>query len=450
MDAAEIDRELDELEKKGEHLRAMYEQYFMGIERLEPLVHKRDVERRIKLLRKEQIRNTAQRFKFNTLVARFSTMQQHWGRIVREIENGTYKRDMLRAAARFGDVALGTGKKSKELLAAAAEAAKRSVEESYELASDDLIDEEEDEAPTPPKLGEPPKAMETAPHAPSSGSPLAAPQPAKQPLAPQVGGGLRALSGRAMSAAPQAQAAPQAPDAGAAAPQAPGTPAPRGAGLRWGGGAPAEPAKPAGDVKKRVAELAAQLTARRSNVPSRGAELELDADPAPPSAPAAPASQGLRPAALAPRTPAPASPASRAVAPAAPSPPAASGFGVIDVGVEDGAPPAPAAPQRPAVARPTTTVAPAASRMPARPAPPPAEPARADGDLAEQRIRQIYAKYVETKRSTQESTAGVTYEKLAATLRAQADKLRTAHPNRSVDYEVVIKDGKTHLKPVLR
>ena len=106
MDAAEIDRELGELEGKIEHLRALYEQYFMGFDRMEPLVHRRDVERRVGALRREQLRNTAQRFKFNTIVQRFNTMQQHWARVVREMENGTYRRDVIRAAARFGDGAL--------------------------------------------------------------------------------------------------------------------------------------------------------------------------------------------------------------------------------------------------------------------------------------------------------------------------------------------------------
>ena len=65
-------------------------------------------------------------------------------------------------------------------------------------------------------------------------------------------------------------------------------------------------------------------------------------------------------------------------------------------------------------------------------------------------MRQIYAKYVEAKRSANESTAGMTYEKLAETLRAQADRLKVSHPAKSIDYDVVIKDGKTLLKPVLR
>ncbi len=86
----------------------------------------------------------------------------------------------------------------------------------------------------------------------------------------------------------------------------------------------------------------------------------------------------------------------------------------------------------------------------ARPAAAASSGGAAESELADQRIRQIYAKYVETKRSTQESTAGVTFEKLAASLRAQATKLKSAHPSKSIDYEVVVKDGKTHLKPVLR
>src|SRR5207249_4822344 len=121
---------------------------------------RKDVEKRIKILRKEQIRNTAQRFKFNMLAQRINTLSQHWGRIVREIENGTYKRDVLRAAARFGDGAFaGLGKKKAKQLAAAAAGiqAKRSFDDAMELGADDLIeDEEEDEAPTPPKFEQPP------------------------------------------------------------------------------------------------------------------------------------------------------------------------------------------------------------------------------------------------------------------------------------------------------
>nr|MCU0732545.1 hypothetical protein [Hyphomonas sp.] len=46
-----------------------------SIERLEPHVPRKDVERRFNELRKVPFRNTARRFKFQTLVQRYSTMQ---------------------------------------------------------------------------------------------------------------------------------------------------------------------------------------------------------------------------------------------------------------------------------------------------------------------------------------------------------------------------------------
>ncbi len=75
----------------------------MGIEKLEPTVPRKDVDRRIQTLRKEQIRNTAQRFRFQMILQKYNTYQTHWLRICREIENGTYKRHLLKALNRFGD-----------------------------------------------------------------------------------------------------------------------------------------------------------------------------------------------------------------------------------------------------------------------------------------------------------------------------------------------------------
>src|SRR6188768_695292 len=103
METKEVETELEELETRVERLRALYEQYFMGIEKLEPQIPRKDVDRRIWVMRREQIRNTGLRFKFQMLVQRYNTFQQYWGRVAREIENGTYRRDVMRAAARFGE-----------------------------------------------------------------------------------------------------------------------------------------------------------------------------------------------------------------------------------------------------------------------------------------------------------------------------------------------------------
>ena len=103
MDAAEIEKFVSDLEIAVDRLRSLYEQYFMGIEKIEPMVPRKDVERRVYVLRKEQIRNTAQRFRFQMLLQRYNTYQTHWQRICREIENGTYKRHLIKARQRFGD-----------------------------------------------------------------------------------------------------------------------------------------------------------------------------------------------------------------------------------------------------------------------------------------------------------------------------------------------------------
>lgn len=97
MTPAEITRELDELESRLERLRIKYDQYFTGIEKMLPFVQRKDVDRRFAQLHKEQFRNAGLRFRFQTMVQRFTTYQTYWGRIVRQIEEGTFKRDALRA-----------------------------------------------------------------------------------------------------------------------------------------------------------------------------------------------------------------------------------------------------------------------------------------------------------------------------------------------------------------
>src|SRR3954471_19624948 len=69
----------------------------MGIERIEPAIPRKDIDRRIYVLRREKIRNTAKRFKLQTIISRYNTFQQYWQRICREIELGTYKRHVIKA-----------------------------------------------------------------------------------------------------------------------------------------------------------------------------------------------------------------------------------------------------------------------------------------------------------------------------------------------------------------
>src|SRR5690242_1012383 len=96
MTPEEIQIQLGEIETRIDRLRGMYEQYFIGIDKLEPYIQKKDVERRFEALRKVQIRNTALRFRFQVLLQRYTTYLTYWQRICRQIEEGTFKREIAR------------------------------------------------------------------------------------------------------------------------------------------------------------------------------------------------------------------------------------------------------------------------------------------------------------------------------------------------------------------
>ena len=98
MSPDEFDQLLHDTEVKLARLRALYEQYFQGIEKLEPTVARKDMDRSMEFLKKNLPRNTALRFRTQQLSARYGTYLTYWQRITREIEEGTYKRDVLRAS----------------------------------------------------------------------------------------------------------------------------------------------------------------------------------------------------------------------------------------------------------------------------------------------------------------------------------------------------------------
>ncbi len=100
MTPKEFEILLSDAEVQLSRVKHLYEQWFQGIERIEPNIPRKQFDRTLRLLRKEQPRNTAMRFRFQTLVQRYTTLQTYWRRIGRQIEEGTYRRDLLRARRR--------------------------------------------------------------------------------------------------------------------------------------------------------------------------------------------------------------------------------------------------------------------------------------------------------------------------------------------------------------
>jgi hypothetical protein len=349
VEPTEAEKMIGELEIAVDRLRSLYEQYFMGIERIEPTVPRKDVDRRVYALRKEQIRNTALRFRFQMLLQRYNTYQTHWQRICRDIENGTYKRHVVRAQKRFGINKRPSGRPAPAGPETARSAADELAELEREFAPADALtdldiawDEDEPVTTTLPE-NPPPKARPNA---------------------------------RDTVASSAAPASPRAPRSRPSRP-APSTPPP----------------------------------------PSSRPALR------PPRAPPPPPSR-------------PASRAPRAAEMQAPAPSRAPGLMPV---------PRPVLPPRPQASLPPPTQARA-------PAPPPARSAvapRRDADLPDDRVRHLYAQYVETKRRQNESTATITYDAVARSLRESGAKLREKL-GRPVDFEVAVKDGRAILRPVVK
>ena len=487
MEAAELDVAIDELETRLERLRALYEQYFMGIERIEPAIARKDVDRRIYVLRREKIRNTAKRFKLQTIIQRYNTFQQYWQRICREIENGTYKRHLLKAQ-KNGDLLTIAARKRLGRQA-------KTSEPPIEAAAPSQPPEERAPSASPgprsplppaPVVGAPATAGFLArrpplPSRPGEAPAAAAAAPPPPPLAARVGDladeqptAPRAVVPRPArpSTTPPAKfesldldmdfmsdwdpsstqdsrpktasgAKPAAP-AARNAPPAP-RPAPR--------PAPPSPAIPPAP-RPVTASPAIPAPPRPATAPAPPPKPAAVAAPPPkrePAPVAAPVAKPLsppkpEPAAAAPVAKPAAKPEPAPVAKPAPAPPPA-------VAKPAAAPPVAKPVAAPAVTKPAPAAKPAPAPNAVKPVPAPAPAAKAPAAAAgsnvdEARLRELHSRLQQAKQQTNE--AKVSFEGMAKSIRAAEAKLREQHKDRKIEFDVVIKDGKAIVKPTVR
>ena len=81
------------LDKKLNELITKYEQYFIGLEKREPLLLLGDVEKLMRRYTGVPINNTMYKHRYTTLAARLNTYREHWNRILKLMEEGRYSRD---------------------------------------------------------------------------------------------------------------------------------------------------------------------------------------------------------------------------------------------------------------------------------------------------------------------------------------------------------------------
>ncbi|MFL5358573.1 MXAN_5187 C-terminal domain-containing protein [Archangium sp.] len=316
-------QECEAIEANLASLKVAFEHYFLGVDRHPPTRQYDDLKKRLERLKSAFIRNTAAKFRVQSIHGKFLTYDRLWQRTLQEIENGTYKRDVAKAKRR---VEKKTG------------ADRPLSHEVTELPDSDFdVDEVDAMLSGALKAPPPPPPMAAVEPVPFRGVPSVA------PLVPSV--------------------APLVPS---------------------------------------VAPVVA-TPARGTALPSIPAVKPLTPSVAPLVPPVAPAVKPLTPS----------------VAPLVP-------------------PVAPAV--KPLAARPPPTVPrPAAPRPPAASSP---------SDLSDDKLKTVYNAYVAAKRNNKEDTSKMSYDSIAASLRKQVPELMKQHGAKSVEFKVVIKDGKAVLKAV--
>jgi hypothetical protein len=89
--------EIDDLEEGLTNLQVLYEKYFLGIDRKPPDQERKRVSTRMRELRTTMVKNTALKFRIQTQFAKLISFERMWDRTLREMEEGTYKRDVFKA-----------------------------------------------------------------------------------------------------------------------------------------------------------------------------------------------------------------------------------------------------------------------------------------------------------------------------------------------------------------
>jgi hypothetical protein len=92
-----IEEDLQVLDAKMKALRLDYEQYFLGSRPRAPTQLRGEVQKMVAFYANVPIQNTALRFKFNNLRARFFSYRRHWDETLRKIEDGSYERHVFKA-----------------------------------------------------------------------------------------------------------------------------------------------------------------------------------------------------------------------------------------------------------------------------------------------------------------------------------------------------------------
>ena len=389
--AEQIEELLDYLDKALDRVKVLYEQFFLGMQKQPPTQVHTEIERKLRDLQQMQIRNTAQRYRFATLQQKFGSYNTYWRRTLRQIENGTYHRNL----AKISRQAAMTGEEvPDEILAAMPKRMREQVLRDRELAlarkvrrdetaqvAGEISDEGTNPMPVPPSST---KVARNGAH-----------------ILDDSDGDFDLDAFFAAVTNDDAPRAPPAPPPRASAP------------------ARTQPEAVPVDLDDLIDPPISQPAPapRLTPVPQRAASPRPGQPNIPPPRPPQAPSQVTRPVPVMP----------------------GSSTQRVPVPVESlsGPFPRPQTPPPPPPPRTTQPIRPPAPNAP-RMGPP---PGMTDAD-----VNALYAKYVKAKEAVGEKTGPGAYGKLLQTINAQAPKIMEQYKAKGVDFQVVVKDNQVVIR----
>lgn len=93
----DVEKDLNELDARLTGLKVTYDKYFLGMEKLEPVRERAEINKIVLDLSNRFIRNTGFKFRRDQLKNKFLSYCRLWDRILKEIEDGTYRGHKIKA-----------------------------------------------------------------------------------------------------------------------------------------------------------------------------------------------------------------------------------------------------------------------------------------------------------------------------------------------------------------
>jgi len=149
--------EIETLDREVERLKVMYQQYFLGALKQEPLVLRKSCYRLILQARPDKVRNTSVRFRLRNILQKWNGYQTYWNRITREIEAGTHRpvAERLRKRDEARERAAGRTRRGGEVFELSDDLSADDLQRQLEQAvAREVADQEpRGRTPTPPTKG---------------------------------------------------------------------------------------------------------------------------------------------------------------------------------------------------------------------------------------------------------------------------------------------------------